>query len=67
MIQTGEYGEDQGYGKKQQRHVFDICCLKVKFSSHVTPIFKTDAAGVILCLRISGKGHGVLYAAMRYQ
>ena len=25
-----------------------ICCLKLKFSSNVTPIFKTEADGVIL-------------------
>ena len=33
---------------KQQRHVFDICCLKFKFSSSITPRFNNEAAGVIL-------------------
>ena len=35
---------------KQQRLVLDIfcCCLKLKFSSNVTPIFNTRAAGVTL-------------------
>ena len=32
---------------KQQQHVFDICWLKLKFSSNVTPRFNTEAAGVI--------------------
>ena len=39
---TGEYDKDQ------QQHVFDIFCLKLKFSSNVTPRVNTMAAGVIL-------------------
>ena len=45
-MQTGEYGEDRGYGKNSNDMFSIYFCLKLKFSSNVTPRFKTEAAGM---------------------
>ena len=48
VLATDEFGEDYGYGKNSNMFTIIICCLKLKFSSNVTPRFKTEAAGGIL-------------------